>query len=150
MKRICFAALFATLIWPFAVHADDVIPSVSKEEMGAYKSAFGKAIAESRRAEGQKAEAPGIDTQMSDPGSAKNDNFARKVSDAARNLKTDVQKDNKNFGAWVSKQRSQRPDDSGASSKGSSDAAKASTAAGRPNEKGKSEEAKKKGHGKNP
>jgi hypothetical protein len=143
MKRLCFASLFLTLVWPMIVNADDVIPSVSKEEMSAYKNAFGKAISDSRRAESNRPESLAAGGTQMNGGSGKGDNFGRKVSDAARNLKADISKDNKNFGAWVSKQRSQRPDDSGASSKGGSDAAKASTTSGSSGKDGK------KGHGKN-
>lgn len=104
--------------------ADDVIPSVSKEEMSAYKNAFGKAISESRRPE------------RPEKAAAKNDNFGSKVSGAAQDLKGEILKDNKNFGSWVSKQRSERPDEKN-EVKGGSESAKGSTSSGRPRGHGK-------------
>jgi hypothetical protein len=121
MKRLCVATVIATMMGPMGTvaFADDVIPSVSREEMSAYKNAFGSAIAESRKAEAAN-KAP------------KDDSFGGKVSEAARGMKGEIKQDNKNFGAWVSKQRAQRPDDTVSTSKGNSDAAKSSTASGRP------------------
>jgi hypothetical protein len=101
------------------VLADDVIPSVDKENMQEYKKEFGKAVAESKEADTEK--------------KAKPENFGSKVSNAARNSKDEISKDNKNFGSWVSKQRSNRPDEADRGRENSR-GAKSSARGGRPSD----------------
>jgi len=137
MKRTILITFLLNAFFPAVVHADDVIPSVSKEEMSSYKNAFGKAISESRRAESTSG-----DTSMG--AKQRQDNFGSKVSNAAQNLKSEILKDNKNFGAWVSSQRRHGgPNAVGNPGHGDADSAKGSTAGGRPSDKGEGH-----GHGK--
>jgi len=96
MEKIFYLVVVVLLI-SMAANADDVIPSVAKEQMSAYKNAFGKAIADSERP-------------------AHPDNFGAKVSGAAHQMKQDGTKEG--FGKWVSSQRSQRPSDAGSNGKG--------------------------------
>lgn len=87
------------LFFPLSLIAEDeVLPSVSKEKMSEYKNAFGKAIAESKKVE---------DAQDEARKAAENskDNFGSKVSEAARTMKEEMLKTERNFGGWVSKER---------------------------------------------
>jgi hypothetical protein len=126
MKQVMLLITVILLAIPLVSHGDDVIPSVAKEDMKEYKNTFGKAISESRKAEREKEAREAKDANADRP-----DNFGQKVSDAARNSKEEILKDNKNFGAWVSQQRSQRPDEAGAN-RGNSNGAKSSVEGGRP------------------
>jgi hypothetical protein len=124
MKRIW---LTMAIVLAAPIMADDIIPSLAKEEMSAYQSSFGRAIADSKRAEAK------------DKEKKAKENFGRVVSDAAKNMKSEILKDNKNFGSWVSKQKNHRREEAG---KSSSAPAKSNSDHGRPHDKH--------GHGKKP
>jgi hypothetical protein len=107
-----FSAICLLFLVPKLLLADEILPSASREEMGEYKNAFGKAVAESRQQ----------DRKIEEDKARKRDTFGQQVSDAARTMKTEIQTEQKNFGAWVSKQRRDQDKGEGKNERGASDA----------------------------